>query len=93
MAGGAGTEMTGVGGWVGGVVAGDCAGVGAVVGMVALDPVLAFECAGCVVDVTGRVVEGPDAVVDVAAGATAALAGMPLFSTANHAPSTFCPCA
>ena len=92
-AGAAGAEVTGVVDWVTG--AGVVAGVGA--GMVGFAPVLAFECGVCVVDVTGRVVEEPGTVVVGAAGAAGAaataLAGMPLFNTANHEPATFWPCA
>ena len=61
--------------------------------MVAFGPRAGVRVRGCVVGVTGCVGEAPGAVVGVAAGAAVALAGMPLFSTANHAPPTFCPCA
>ena len=69
---------------------------GTYLGDPAFDPVLdpVPECEPCVVDVTGCVVDAPGAVVDVETAAPAAVvAGMPLFNTANHMPSTFCPCA
>jgi hypothetical protein len=85
---GAGAEVTGV---VAGVVAGVVgATAGACVGVVLVAPVLAppDDCVA-VVGVTGCVV-----VVGVAAAAPdSALAGIPLFNTANHEPSTPCPCA
>ena len=89
------------GGEVGGVVGGEVGGVvacvaGVWVGAIEFDPELdpVPEREPRVVDVIGCVVDAPGAVVDVAAGAPAvAVAGMPLFNTANHTPPTFCPCA
>ena len=81
------------------MVVGWLAGVGACVGVVTFDPPLELdgepgpEPEPDVVDVTGRVVEALGAVVVVAAAPAVTLAGMPLFSTANHTLPMFCPLA
>ena len=82
-------------GWVGGVVVGGGAGarvVGVTAGVGVLD-----DPGTCVVGVGASVVDvpGPAAGAAGAAGAApaVALAGMPLFNTANHTLPTFCPCA
>ena len=81
----------GGGGGAGAIVAGVC------VGAVEFDPVLEWVCDVGVGATVGCVVAGAGAVVEVGATApapaAAVVAGIPLFKTANHSFSKFCPLA